>query len=81
MKFINTMKTIYYNLGMIDKNTTDKEISKRICNDLISGYLSINKGRDNEKYVWYYDGINNVCLNLRTREYITDSIVISDLFE
>ncbi len=48
--------------------------------DIKSGYLTENAGRDGNDYYWYSDEHNNVAVNIKTCEVVTDDAEIDSLF-
>lgn len=58
----------------------DMDIMVNIEQDLKSGYLTENTGRDGNDYYWYSDEHNNVAVNIKTCEVVTDDAEIDSLF-
>lgn len=60
----------------------DLNIDKdNIKNDITVGYLTENKGRDENNYLYYFDGVLEGAINTKTQEIITDEEKLSILFE
>jgi len=43
------------------------------------GYLTVNKGRNNHTYVWYYDGQSEWCYDLNTKKLVNDKTIEQQL--
>lgn len=56
-----------------------EELDNMIKNDYKYGYLTINKGYDNQDYVWYLDNQFEAIVNIATGELITDGQKIYEI--
>ena len=66
----NTTK-LYNHLGLNTDNLPE---------DLANDYLTENRGRDGQDYLWYFDGATGGAINTTTGEIITDEAELEKLF-
>lgn len=48
--------------------------------DMKNGYLTVNDSNESETYFYYYDGVNEAAIKINTREIVSDSERLSELF-
>lgn len=78
MKYFELYKSIYNKINYNYKS--NKELEEIIQKDIEKGYLTINKGKNNSEYIWYMDENNNLAINLKTEELITDEKELQKIF-
>jgi hypothetical protein len=69
------MSTAQAILESFDLDTDEDDVNRAEDRE----FLTVNRGRDGETYMWYNDGINEACVNPRTGEWL-DGDKIVELF-
>lgn len=70
-------KAIYKIYGTLDSTEDFTEWKER---NEKAGYLTVNTGKDNNKYAWYYDGSTEIAVNVDTLYTISEE-QIADVLE
>lgn len=56
------------------------DLLESLSDDVTCGDLTENTGRDGDDYFWYFDGVMDVAIKIKSGEIITDEDEIDILF-